>query len=250
MPTQWTPPPNWPPPPTPGWAPPPGWQPDPSWGPPPDGWIFYPEVKGWAVRHTLLTVVLAMALVVAVGGIAVGIVAAVRNGSSSSGGSATSVPSASIGHSASPAPASINVVPVPGYSYTALPANVAPIVSEIKATGLTSAVVGRGVERAGSNQVDLAIVILQYTPTIGGTLDKTPVGQVLGNAARGAEAFVGSDAKIADYVLSGTKVRTLTKSPLSMAIAYQRGGRLIEIFGPAHSPVLLSFTSAYLAANS
>jgi len=65
MPRHWTPPPNWPPPPTPGWAPPPGWQPDPSWGPPPDGWNFYPEVKGWAAQHALLIVVLAVPMAIA-----------------------------------------------------------------------------------------------------------------------------------------------------------------------------------------
>ena len=250
MPRHWTPPPNWPPPPTPGWAPPPGWQPDPSWGPPPDGWNFYPEVNSWVARHTLLVVVLAVLVVVAVGGTVAGIVAAVKNGSSSSGGSATSAPSTSTVQSGSPAPTSIGLLALPGYSYTGLPAHLASIVSAIRATGLTSAVVGRGVERAGSNQVNLAIVILQYTSAITTNLDKTPISQVLDNATRGGEAFIGADAKVADYVMSGTKVRTLSKPPLSMAIAYQHGGRLMEIFGPANSKALLSFTSAYLAANS
>ncbi len=66
---RYNPPPNWPSPPA-GWTAPGGWQPDPTWGPPPDGWQIWIEdeaSKPWVKRHKVLTGLLGLAIVVAVG---------------------------------------------------------------------------------------------------------------------------------------------------------------------------------------
>ena len=248
MPTRWTPPPNWPDPPTPGWQPVPGWQPDPSWGPAPDGWNFFPESASWPARHKLLMVLGITAAVVLVTAVAVGaLLIAVAGSSSTSTASHSADPQLST-TIPSTRPAA-TLVTVPGYAYTALPGPLAPLPAAVRATGLASSVLAKGVTTVSGNGVELAIVSWQYRPQITARLDQESVNKVLQGASTGIRATLGGTPRITKHELSGTQAWVLTKPPLTTAIMYERGGTLIEIFGPAHSNAVLRFAAAYLAAG-
>jgi hypothetical protein len=179
------------------------------------------------------------------------VIVSVRSSGSNSASPSSSSPTTGQGSSGAPVvtPAGSGFVSVPGYTYTSLPAELSPLLTEVKATGFVTSVTGRGVIKGSGSTVDVAIVVVQYTPTITATLDKSSTTKVLNNAAKGAKAFVGAGATATDHELSGTEVRVLSKSPISMAVSYQKGGHLIEVFGPSTSSAVLDFVTAYLAAR-
>ncbi len=139
-----------------------------------------------------------------------------------------------------------DVVAVPGYAYTTLPDEIAPILDGLDQAGLTTGVVGYGVTEAGDSEVIAALVVAQYTDKITLGLDALPVKDVLDGAIKGATATSTEDVTTTSKVFSGTPVRLVETADLAFAVAYKKGGELIEIFGPTADAVL-DFAEAYLA---
>jgi hypothetical protein len=138
---------------------------------------------------------------------------------------------------------------VAGYSYTELPAEIAPVLEGLDQAGLTSEVTGYGVTRTGDTDVLVALVLAQYTDKITAGLDKLPVKTVLDGAIKGATATATDKVTTTSKVYSGTPLRLVETGDLAFAVAYREGGELIEIFGPTGADVL-EFAEAYLAAAS
>ncbi len=162
--------------------------------------------------------------------------------------SPSSIPSpASASSTPSAEAAGLTLFPIAGYTYTTPPAAIRQMTVGLDASGMVSAVVGRGVkDRSGA--IVAAIVLSQYNPKLTVLLNKRTVGQVLAGAVKGANAFAPGKDTVTSRVLSGNQVRLFQTASVSMAMAYKPGGKLIEVMGPAPGPVL-GVTAAYLAAD-
>jgi hypothetical protein len=160
--------------------------------------------------------------------------------SSSSTPFASSTPSADA--------AGLTVIPIPGYTYTTLPAQMKKMADAMDATGMVTSVVGRGVQDGSGTKV-AAIMLMQYNPKLTVLIDKRPTSQILDGAAKGARAFTTDKTTVTAHVLSGSQVRLVQTASLSMLVSYKHGGLLIEVFGPSPASVL-SFTGAYLRAGA
>ena len=143
------------------------------------------------------------------------------------------------------------LVVVKNYTYVPVPKDLSPIVSALKKTGLIDTVKARGLVKGNgdASNPDLAIVISTYKPTLATQLDALPVKTVLDNAAKGAEVSSATTGKATDYVTAGTHFRLISGKGLTMAVIYEKGGVLIQIYGPPKSSQTLKFAQAYLAAG-
>ena len=143
------------------------------------------------------------------------------------------------------------LVVVKSYTYVPVPSDLSPIVSALKKTGLIDTVKARGLVKGNgdASNPDLAIVISTYKPTLATQLDALPVKTVLDNAVKGAAVSSATTGKSTDYVASGTHVRVINGKQLTMAVIYQKGGVLIQIYGAPKSSQTLKFAQAYLAAG-
>jgi hypothetical protein len=160
--------------------------------------------------------------------------------------SSTSTPTAT-----APVSKAGTLVVVKDFTYVALPTNLTPIVSALKKTGLIKTVKARGLVNGSgdASNPDLAIIISTYKPALATQLEATPVTTVLDNAAKGAEVSAATTGKSIDHVASGTHIRIINGKQLTMGLIYEKGGMLIQIYGPPHSSEVLRFAEAYLAAG-
>jgi ABC-type Fe3+-hydroxamate transport system substrate-binding protein len=166
--------------------------------------------------------------------------AAIAASPDSSTASASGKPSA--------AAAGLTVIRVPGYTYTAPPAELKRIADGMDATGMVTSVVGRGVKDGSGTRVG-AIMLTQYNPKLTVLMDKKPASELLTDAVKGIKAFTPGKVTVTDRVLSGTPVRLVQDASTSMAMVYLHGGKLIEVRGPNPAEVL-RFTGAYLKASA
>lgn len=152
-----------------------------------------------------------------------------------------------VSRTTSAAAAGLPVTPVPGYSYTALPAELKGLTDGMDSTGMVASVVGRGITDTSGAQIG-AIVLMQYNPKLTALMDKRPVSELLAGGVKGAQGFIPGKTTVTDHVLSGSQVRLVESASASMAMAYVHGGELIEVIGPTAANVL-TFTGAYLKAS-
>jgi hypothetical protein len=189
-----------------------------------------------------------------------------KSASASSSASTTASPAASAATSVS-ASASLSVsapppspksaasrfghfVAVKGYTYVPVPSELSPLVSALKKSGLTDTVKARGAVMGGhTGEPDVAIIVSTYKPELAAQLDALPLKTVLDNAVKGAQAASGTTDKATDYPASGTHIRVISTRDVAVAVIYQKGGVLIEIYGDPKSRQHLAFARAYLAAG-
>jgi hypothetical protein len=139
------------------------------------------------------------------------------------------------------------VIPVPRYSYTALPAELKQIADGMVTTGMVTSTVGRGVKDASGTEV-AAIIVFQYNPKLTVLMDKTTPSKILDGAVKGARAFIPGRTTVTAHMLSGSEVRLVQAASTSIAVSYKHGGQMIEVFGQTTATVL-SFSGAYLLSQ-
>jgi len=136
---------------------------------------------------------------------------------------------------------------VPGYTYGAPPASFKETIQTLDATGMVTAVASRGVKEASGTEVG-AIMLMKYNPKLTVMLDAKDPGKLLDGSAAGSKAQIPGKSTVTTRVLFGTEVRLIESDKLAVVIAYQRGGRLIQVMGPTTLPVI-KFAGAYLATD-
>jgi len=142
----------------------------------------------------------------------------------------------------------LTVIPVPKYSYTALPPELKPMTDGLDATGMVTSVVGRGIKDGSGTRI-AAIVIMQYNPKLTALMDKKPVSELLASGVKGVQGFIPGKTTVTNHVLSGNQVRLVHSASTSLAMVYIHGGELIEVIG-ATPEAVLNFTGAYLLARA
>ena len=86
----------------------------------------------------------------------------------------------------------------------------------------------------------------QYNPKLTPSLDKLPVDKVLDGSVKGARGSLSGTVTTASLVSGGTHVRVLSSPKLTIAVAYQPGGHLYEVFSTSKADVT-AFVTAYFA---
>jgi hypothetical protein len=140
----------------------------------------------------------------------------------------------------------ITIVDVPGYKYAALTAELQPILTTMKSTALISGADGREV-LSGTGEDIAAVVVAQYNASMVPGLDAEPSAQILDGAAAGAKAAGGVNGKVSDGVVGGVHYRLIVGSQITFAVAYRKGGQIVEVLGPDQATVV-PFMKAYLTA--
>lgn len=169
---------------------------------------------------------------------------------SSSTSSSASTP-ASTPTSSSPTPddssnATPLLAPAPaGYTYTDAPAQFGVLQKTMSDTGMVTHSEGKGVQ--DSSGKDAAVIVaFQYNPKLTPALDKAPVDKVLDGSVKGARGSLTGTVTTSSLVSGGTHIRVLSSPKLTIAVAYQKGGHLYEVFGPDATSVT-DFVTAYFA---
>lgn len=179
-------------------------------------------------------------------------------GSSGTGGAPTSgspaasqsaVPSASASApSVTPSSSTAALIkPAPkGYTYTTVPGEFSTLTSTMLKTGMVTAGEAQGVNDSSGSLVAV-IVAFQYNPALTESLDKAATDTVLDGAVKGVKAFVPGEVTTVDASYNGTVARMISSKDMTVAVAYERGGRLIEVFGPDKKSLDEFLTAYYLS---
>lgn len=75
------------------------------------------------------------------------------------------------------------------------------------------------------------LVVLQYGPALTAATDATSIDTVLDSLIRGVSGFVSGALISADAVYYGFQVRSVHREGMAAAVAYERGGRVIQLVG-------------------
>jgi hypothetical protein len=153
-------------------------------------------------------------------------------------------PSKSVSVPSSANTAGVTLIPVPGYTYIAIPAQVKLPFGLMNITTGSFTVVGRGVDNASGTLIGM-IALWQYNPRLTLIMDKRTPSQMLDVLSK---PFMSRNAIITDQVLSGSKVRLVRTASASQVVVYMHGGELIAVIALT-SPQALNFMSAYLTAS-
>lgn len=140
--------------------------------------------------------------------------------------------------------AGVTLIPVPGYTYIAIPAQVKLPFGLMNITTGSFTVVGRGVDNASGTLIGM-IALWQYNPRLTVIMDKRTPSQMLDVLSK---PFMSRNAIITDQVLSGSQVRLVRTASASQVVVYMHGGELIAVIAQT-SPQALNFMSAYLTAS-
>jgi hypothetical protein len=130
-----------------------------------------------------------------------------------------------------------------GYAYTTVPAEFATLQKTVTDSGMATRSEAKGVKDSAGTEV-AAIVAFQYNDKLTPSLDKVPVDKVLDGSMKGAKSSLSGRVTTSSLTPGGTHVRVLGSQKLTIAIAYQHGGRLYEVFGPDKAAVA-EFVTAY-----
>jgi hypothetical protein len=168
---------------------------------------------------------------------------------STSSSTPTSASSSSPSSTTSPSDAATGaplIAPAPaGYSYTTAPAQFEQLQKAMSDTGMVTHSEGQGVQDSSGKDVAV-IVAFQYNPKLTPSLDKAKVDKVLDGSIRGARGSLTGKVTTASLVSGGTHIRVLSSSKLTIAVAYQKGGHLYEVFG-SNAVQVTKFIKAYFA---
>ena len=183
----------------------------------------------------------------AIGLVSVAVLAASGCSGSTTAGAASSSPSTLTTPTSTPTPSSGGLLAPapPGYTYTTVPAEFAQLQKTMSDTGMVTSSEGQGVQDTAGQDVAV-IVAFQYNPKLTPSLDKQPVDKVLDGSIKGARASLSGAVTTTSLVSGGTHLRVLSSPKLSIAVAYQQGGHLYEVFGPSKADVT-AFVTAYFA---
>jgi hypothetical protein len=138
------------------------------------------------------------------------------------------------------------LAPAPsGYTYTTVPAEFLQLQKAMSDTGMVTSSEGQGVQNAAGK--DVAVIVgFQYNAKLTPSLDKLPADKVLDGSVKGAKASMSGAVTSTSLVSGGTHIRVLGSPKLTIAVAYQDGGHLYEVFGPNKRDVT-AFVTAYFA---
>ena len=132
-----------------------------------------------------------------------------------------------------------------GYVYSPAPAEFDGLQKAMSDMGLVTASEGQAATTT-SGAKSAVVIVFQYNPAISSKLDKSKIDRVLDGSVKGAASAAGAGARSQSLVLSGHHVRIISSASMTIGIAYEKGGKLIEFFGP-HKAAVTSFMKAYLS---
>ena len=138
------------------------------------------------------------------------------------------------------------LAPAPsGYTYTTVPTEFLQLQKAMSDTGMVTSSEGQGVRNAAGK--DVAVIVgFQYNAKLTPSLDKLPADKVLDGSMKGAKGSMSGTSTSTSLVSGGTHIRVLASPKLTIAVAYQQGGHLYEVFGPSKADVT-AFVTAYFA---
>jgi|GEM_PF-2951781 len=143
------------------------------------------------------------------------------------------------------------LIPISGYTYADLPADLAHAVERYKTMGIASRVVGRVFVDSSGNE-PVALLLVQYTHALTSALDKMSPATILDRAIPTSQVLLSqltrAKASVSAHMIAGVNTRLIKTSKVSMLIAYKKGGQVIELLD-ANPDELLRIAEAYLLAN-
>lgn len=101
----------------------------------------------------------------------------------------------------------------------------------------------------GSGNLVATIILARYNPKLTVLMEKQSTSKILDGAVTGIKATITGKTTATTYTRSGVQVRVIRTPDMSTAIAYRRGGLLIQVTGPTSTKVL-NFMGAYLKAGA